>query len=61
MRCALNQAGAAVQEFIGSPFQRDASVWASVLVDENLTLATRCQQIEVIQNKPPALGLGQMG
>ena len=51
----LDQTGAAVQELVGLPFQRDAAMRAAVFVDENLALSAYRQKLVVLQLEPPAL------
>lgn len=57
---AVDKARAVVQELVGLPFQRDATVRAAIVVDEYLPVAPCSEQFAAIDFKPSALGFRQL-
>ena len=56
---ALNEAGAAVEELVGLPLQRDAAMRAAVAIGEYLAVAASRHQPKPGDFKPAALCLRQ--
>ncbi|BBV99111.1 hypothetical protein STW0522PSE72_44620 [Pseudomonas monteilii] len=55
----VDETGAVIEKRIFRPVQRDAAVWATVAVEENLALATHAKQFDAVYAEGAALAFGQ--